>query len=89
MAMTDVGLTLDGVTKNMGNLWLADSGASCHMPFSEEGMYKCKDVQIPIIISNGLSMIAKKIGKKKVTMILDKILNFSPIFSLTLKVMVI
>jgi hypothetical protein len=35
LLMTDVGLNLDGVSKNMGTLWLADSGASCHMIFSE------------------------------------------------------
>jgi hypothetical protein len=70
MPMTDVGLNLDGVSKNMGNLWLADLGASCHMTFSEEGMYDCKEVRVPIKIGNGKSMVATKIGKKKVTMVL-------------------
>jgi hypothetical protein len=70
MPMTDVGLNLDGVSKNMGNLWLAYSGASCHMTFSKEGMYDCKEVRVPIKIGNGKSMVATKIGKKKVTMVL-------------------
>jgi hypothetical protein len=70
MPMTDVGLNLDGVSKNMGNLWLADSVASCHMTLSEEGMYDCKEFCVPITIGNGKAMIATKIGKKKVTMVL-------------------
>jgi hypothetical protein len=70
MPMTDVGLNLDGVSKNMGNLWLADSGASCHIIFSEEGMYDCKEVRLPIKIENGKSMVITKFGKNKVTMVL-------------------
>jgi hypothetical protein len=70
MTMTDVGLNLDGVSKNMGKLWLADLCASCHMTFSEGGMYDCKEVQVLIKIGNSKSMVATKIGKKKVTMVL-------------------
>jgi hypothetical protein len=70
MPMLDVVLNLDEVSKNMGNLWLADLGASCHMTFSEEGTYDCKDVRVPIKIGNGKSMVSTKIGKKKVTMVL-------------------
>jgi hypothetical protein len=47
LVMTDVGLNLDGVTKNMGNLWLADLVASCYITFSEEGMYDCKEKRLP------------------------------------------
>jgi hypothetical protein len=54
----------------MGNLWLADSGASFHMSFSEEGMYDCKEVHVLIKIGNGKSKLATKTGKKKVTMVL-------------------
>jgi hypothetical protein len=68
--MADVGLNLDGASKNMGNLWFADSGASCHMTFSEEGMYDCKEVRVLITIGNGKSMVATKIGKKKEMMVL-------------------
>jgi hypothetical protein len=67
--MTDVGLNLDVVSKNLGNFWLEDLGASCHTTFSEEGMYDCKEVCVPIKIGNGKSMVATKIGKKKVTMV--------------------
>jgi hypothetical protein len=70
LAMTDVRLNLDGVTKNMGNLWLADLGASCRMTFSEEGMYNCREFCVPIKKGNGKSMIATKISMKKVTMVL-------------------
>jgi hypothetical protein len=34
-------------TKNTffnNNLWIADTGASCHMTCSEEGMYNCADI---------------------------------------------
>jgi hypothetical protein len=50
MAMPDVGLNLDGVTKIMGNLRLTDLGASCHMTFSEDGMHDCKEVRVPIMV---------------------------------------
>jgi hypothetical protein len=58
MPMTDVGLNLEGVSMNMGNLWLADSGASCHMTFSEEGMYDCTEVSVLIKIGNSKSLVA-------------------------------
>jgi hypothetical protein len=70
MPLMDVGLNLDGVSKTMGNSWLADLDASRHMTFSEEGMYDCKDLHVPIKIGNGKSMVATKIGKKKVMMVL-------------------
>jgi hypothetical protein len=65
MPMTDVGLNHDGVPKNMGNLWLADLGASCHMTFSEEWMYDCKEVCVPIKIGNGKSMGVTKLERRK------------------------
>jgi hypothetical protein len=51
-------------------LWLADSGASCHMTFNEEGMFDCRDVHSPIKIGNGKSMVATKIGRKRLTMVM-------------------
>jgi hypothetical protein len=41
-----------------------------HMPFSEKGMYDCKEVHVLIKIGNSKSMVATNIGKKKVTMVL-------------------
>jgi hypothetical protein len=70
LAMNAVGLNLEGVTKNMEIFWLADSGALCHVTFSKEGVYDCKDVHVPIKIGNSKSMITTKIGNKKVTMVL-------------------
>jgi hypothetical protein len=47
------------------NLWLGDSGASCHMSFSDEGMFYCKTIRTPIKIADGKDLYATKIGKKK------------------------
>jgi hypothetical protein len=40
------------------------------MTFSEEGMYDCRDVCVPIKIGNSKSIVVTKIGKERVTMVL-------------------
>jgi hypothetical protein len=35
------------------DLWLGDSGASCHMTCSEEGMYNCRDIKSPLRLVTG------------------------------------
>jgi hypothetical protein len=59
---------MGGFPKNVSCLWLADSGASCHMTFEEEGMFDCRVIHTPIKIGSGKSMVATKIGKKRLTL---------------------
>jgi hypothetical protein len=58
-------------TKNKisNDLWLGDSGASCHMTNSDEGMYNCRDIKSPIKIGDGRTLYATKIGMKKLVVI--------------------
>ena len=66
------------ITQNAGNtksastasnIWIGDSGASCHMTCSEEGQYDCKVIRSQVKIGNGHMLNATKIGKKKVTVV--------------------
>ena len=47
--------------------FIADTGASTHMVNSDEGMFDCKDIEEPIVLCNGKKMIARKIGKVRMT----------------------
>jgi hypothetical protein len=47
------------------NIYIGDSGASCHMVHSDEGMYDVKQIKEKITIGNGQYIEALKIGKKK------------------------
>jgi hypothetical protein len=49
--------------------WLDDSGASCHMTNSDEGMYNCRNIKSPIKIGDGRTRYATKIGTKKLMVI--------------------
>ena len=49
------------------NIHIGDSGASCHMVHSDEGMFDCEVINENITIGNSQTMVAKKIGKKKIT----------------------
>jgi hypothetical protein len=64
----DVGLSVTEKQRDnwLANLWLADSGASCHMSFDETGMFDCRDVQSKIKIGNTQTMTATKIDQKRV-----------------------
>jgi hypothetical protein len=46
------------------NLWLADSGASCHMTFDGTGMFDCRDIRSQIKIGNSQTMTAIKLVRK-------------------------
>jgi Reverse transcriptase (RNA-dependent DNA polymerase)/gag-polypeptide of LTR copia-type len=50
------------------NIWLGDSGASCHMTNDSEGMFDCKVINDRIKIGDGKLLHAKMMGKKRVTM---------------------
>jgi hypothetical protein len=54
----DVGLTLGDFAGKMDSLWLADSGASCHMTNDMTGMFDCRRINHPIKIGNGQMMTA-------------------------------
>ena len=49
--------------------FLADTGASTHMVGDDDGMFDCKDIDKPIIISDGKPIKATKIGKLKRTVL--------------------
>ena len=49
--------------------WIADSGASTHMGNDDEGMYDAKLINSPVKMGNGITVTAKKIGKKRVSIL--------------------
>ena len=51
------------------NMWLGDSGASCHMTCSTAGMYDCEMINSSVKIGNGKLLKATKIEKKHLTVI--------------------
>ena len=50
-------------------IWLADTGASCHMTNNDEGMFDCKNISTPIRVGSGKTLMAIKIGKLKRTVV--------------------
>ena len=48
------------------NTWLSDTGSSCHMTNSKEGMFDCSPITSHIKMGNGKSMTATLVGKKRV-----------------------
>jgi hypothetical protein len=53
------------------NIYIGNSGTSCHMVHSDEGMYDVKSIKEKITIGNGQNIEALKIGKKKGMIKLD------------------
>ena len=51
--------------EKMKNLFIADSGASCHLVGNEQGMYEWEYIDDDIVIGDGKSLRATKIGKLK------------------------
>ncbi len=49
------------------NIWLADSGASCHMGPSDDGMFDCEIINEPVTVGTGQTVKAVKIGKRRTT----------------------
>ena len=52
-------------TKINDNVWIADSGASCHMTNSLEGMYEIRKGNCKVMIGDGQSVETTKSGKWK------------------------
>jgi len=47
------------------NLWLEDTGTSCHMTNSMDGMFNTKEVNTGIVFGNGQRLKAVYIGDKR------------------------
>jgi hypothetical protein len=47
------------------NLWIGDSGASCHMTCSLDGMVNIRDINSPVQVGSGESLECMKIGDKR------------------------
>jgi hypothetical protein len=60
----DVLISTD-IRKRSKNIWLGDSGASCHMTNDDAGMFHCRQYQSMIQIGNGKWVLSPKIGNKK------------------------
>ena len=48
------------------NIWIGDSGASCHMTNEANGLFEIRNIDEEITIGNGKPMKATKVGKLKV-----------------------
>jgi gag-polypeptide of LTR copia-type len=51
------------------SLWIGDTGASCHMTCSMEGMFNVRDINSPVQVGTGQSVPCGKIGDKRVRII--------------------
>ena len=58
---------IDGEKENK-NYFIGDSGASCHMTHSDEGLFNSKDINEPITVGNGQVVMATKIGDKRMSL---------------------
>ena len=65
-------LALNVATKSLSeseNLFIGDTGASCHMTHSDAGMFDCEEINETVTIGNGHEIKATKIGKKRIKII--------------------
>ena len=68
-AKRDIALPMvDSIKGKDSNIYIGDSGASCHMVNSEDGMFDCQEIDEYVTVGNGGKVKATKIGKKKVTL---------------------
>jgi hypothetical protein len=51
--------------QSIKNVWLGDSGASCHMCKSDEGYINYRDISTYVQLGNGQKLKATKIGINK------------------------
>jgi hypothetical protein len=51
--------------KRVPNVWVGDSGASCHMTCSDEGIFNCRVIKSSVKIGNGKELSATRIGDKE------------------------
>jgi hypothetical protein len=71
LAGIDVGLSANDSSRSQRhkNLWLADSGASCHLTFDETVMFDCQEIKSQIKFGNSQTMTATKLGNKRVNIV--------------------
>jgi gag-polypeptide of LTR copia-type/Zinc knuckle len=61
---TESGIVLMGGTEDLENknLWICDTGASCHMTGSSEGLSNIKNIDQKVILGDGRDLEAERIG---------------------------
>jgi glutaredoxin len=55
--------------RQVPNIWIGDSGASCHITCTDAGMYDCRRINSAVKIGNGKLLRVTKIGKKRMSII--------------------
>ena len=51
------------------DMWLGDTGASCYMGNSDEGMFDCEEINQPVTIGDGKAVTAVRVGKLRRTIV--------------------
>ena len=69
MCCEEIGLaTREKELGEEGSLYIADTGASCHMTHTDKGMFEWEPINEKITLGNGAQIVATKQGKKAVTL---------------------
>ena len=58
----DVALPAIDTKPTKNNYFIGDTGASCHMTHSDDGLFNMKEIDEPISVGNGQTMMATKFG---------------------------
>ena len=58
----DVALPAIDTKETKNNYFIGDTGASCHMTHSDDGLFNVKEIKEPITVGNGQTMTATKLG---------------------------
>jgi hypothetical protein len=66
------GLALVTSEEELGQVWIGDSGATCHMTNSEEGLINQRPVRQGIKMGNGSILLATKCGNIVMTLNQDR-----------------
>jgi hypothetical protein len=70
LAMVDFSFFADSSSRTShNNLWIGDSGASCHMTCSMDGMINVREVNSPVQVGTGQAIPCTKMGDKKVRVV--------------------
>lgn len=65
-ALVEYSCFAKGMRTTNKNLWIGDSGASCHMTCSLDGMTNLRDIDSPVQVGTGQAIQCTKIGDKRV-----------------------
>jgi Reverse transcriptase (RNA-dependent DNA polymerase)/gag-polypeptide of LTR copia-type len=70
LAMVDFSFFANSSSRTShNNLWIGDSGASCHMTCSMDGMINVREVNSPVQVGTGQAIPCTKMGDKKVRVV--------------------